>query len=96
MNSGDLASPRQGRGPAADARRWFGRASAPTMPQRVQIMRGPNVGTGTSSDHGSALKIARWHSQQHTSSERTPFARMLPTVIGSIGSLMRRAAIRQL
>jgi hypothetical protein len=25
----------------------FGRASAPTMPQRVHTMRGPNVGTGT-------------------------------------------------
>jgi hypothetical protein len=26
--------------------RQFGRASAPMMPQRVQTMRGPNVGTG--------------------------------------------------
>jgi hypothetical protein len=42
-------------------------------------------------------KIARWwHNQQHTSSERTPLARMLPSVIGSIGSLMRLAAIRRL
>jgi hypothetical protein len=54
------------------------------MPHRVHTMRGPNVGTGTSSGHGSALKIARWwHSQQHTSSDRTPLARMLPRVIGS-------------
>jgi hypothetical protein len=30
------------------------------MPHRVQTMRGPNAGTGTSSDHGSALKIVRW------------------------------------
>jgi hypothetical protein len=30
------------------------------------------------------------------SSERTPLARMLPSVIGSIGSLMRLAAIRRL
>src|SRR5271157_1156088 len=53
------------------------------IPHRVQIMRGPNDGTGTSSDHGSALRIARWwHCQQHTSSDRTPLARMLPRVIG--------------
>jgi hypothetical protein len=46
-------------------------------------MRGPNDGTGMSSDHRSALKIARWwHCQQHTSSERTPLARMLPRIIG--------------
>jgi hypothetical protein len=61
----------------------FGRASAPMMPQRVHTMRGPNDGTGTSSDHGSALRVARWwHSQQHTSSDRTPLARMLSRVIG--------------
>jgi hypothetical protein len=30
------------------------------------------------------------------SSDRTPLARMLPSVIGSIGSLMRLAAIRRL
>jgi hypothetical protein len=71
--------------------------SAPTMPQRVHTMRGPNVGTGTSSDHGSALMIARWwHTQQHTSSDRTPLARMLPSVMGSIGSVMRLVAIRRL
>ena len=72
----------------------FGRASAPTMPQRVHTMRGPNVGTGTSSDHGSALMIARWwHCQHVTSSDRTPLARMLPRVIGSIGSVNRAALI---
>jgi hypothetical protein len=38
----------------------FGRASAPMMPQRVHTIRGPNVGTGTSSDHGSALRITQW------------------------------------
>jgi hypothetical protein len=48
-------------------------------------MRGPNVGTGTLSDHGSALRIVLWwHTQQHTWSDRTPLARMLPSVIGSI------------
>jgi hypothetical protein len=42
-------------------------------------------------------KIARWwHNQQHTSSERTPLARMLPSVIGSIGSLRRLVAMRRL
>jgi hypothetical protein len=53
------------------------------IPHRVHTMRGPNVGTGTWSGQGSALKIARWwHCQQHTSSDRTPLARMLPRVIG--------------
>jgi hypothetical protein len=31
----------------AGCSRQFGRASAPTMPQRVHTVRGPNVGTGT-------------------------------------------------
>jgi sulfur dioxygenase len=36
-----------------------------------------------SSDHGSALRIVLWwHTQQHTSSDRTPLARMLPNGIG--------------
>jgi hypothetical protein len=53
------------------------------MPHRVHTMRGPNAGTGTSSGQLSALRIARWwHIQQHTSSDRTPLARMLPRVIG--------------
>jgi hypothetical protein len=57
-----------------------GRASVPMIPQFVQTMRGPKDGTGTSSDHGSALRIARWWQiQQHTSSDRTPLARMLPS-----------------
>jgi hypothetical protein len=64
------------------------------IPQRVHTIRGPNDGTGTSSDHESALMIAQWwHPQQHTSSDHTPLARMLPSVIGSIGSLRRLAAI---
>jgi hypothetical protein len=63
----------------------------------VQTIRGPKVGTGKSSDHGSALMIARWwHTQQHTSSDRTPLARMLPSVMGSIGSLERVAAMARL
>ena len=30
------------------------------IPHRVHTVRGPNVGTDTSSDQGSALKIAPW------------------------------------
>jgi hypothetical protein len=34
--------------------------------------------------------IARWWHRQHdTSSDRTPFARMLPSVIGSVGRWLR-------
>jgi hypothetical protein len=55
------------------------------IPHLVQTIRGPNVGTGTLSGYRSALRIARWwHRQQDTKSERTPFSRMLPSVIGSI------------
>jgi hypothetical protein len=62
----------------------------------MHTMRGPKDGTGTSSAHGSALTIAWWWQFQHdTSSERTPLARMLSRVIGSIGSLMRLTAIRR-
>jgi hypothetical protein len=52
-------------------------------PAAVQTMRGPKDGTWTSSDQASALKTAPWwHNQRLTESERTPWARMLPTVIG--------------
>jgi hypothetical protein len=67
--------------------RQFGRASAPMMPHRVHTMRGPNVGTAY-----DRPVVA----QQHTSSERTPFWRMLPSVIGSIGSLRCLAAMELL
>ncbi len=68
----------------------FGRASAPKIPHLVHTILGPKVGTRTWSAQASTLKIARWwHCQQDTSSERTPFSRMLPRVIGSIGLLMR-------
>jgi len=36
----------------------FGRASAPTIPQLVQTMRGPKVDTATSSGQRSALSTA--------------------------------------
>jgi hypothetical protein len=65
----------------------LGRASAPTMPQPVHTMRGPKLGTGTSSGHGSTASTApRWQSQQLTASERAPCARQLPSVIGSWGA----------
>jgi hypothetical protein len=73
-----------------DFSRQFGRASAPIMPHLVHTMRGPNMGTGTLSGHRPAHRMARWwHCQHDTSSDRTPLARMLPSVIGSIGSLKR-------
>ena len=64
------------------------------IPQRVHTMLGPNAGTGVLSGHGSALKIARcWQVQHDTSSDRTPFARMLPSVIGSKAA--RPAAVQR-
>jgi hypothetical protein len=48
------------------------------MPQPVQTIREPNVGTATSSGRC-------WQFQHDTSSDRTPSSRMLPSVIGSIG-----------
>ena len=47
--------------PSAGPFRWYdGRALAPIIPQRAHTMRGPNVGTGTLSGHGSTLMIASW------------------------------------
>jgi hypothetical protein len=40
--------------------------------------------------------IARWwHCQHDTASDPTPLSRMLPSVMGSIGSLKRERAIRR-
>jgi hypothetical protein len=65
----------------------FSLPSAPTIPQRVQIMRGPKVGTATSSGQRSALSTAWWWQfQQDTSSDLTPSLRMLPSVVGSIAT----------
>jgi hypothetical protein len=65
----------------------FGIAVAPSLPHRLQRMRGPNHGTGTSSGQASTLSFVLcsqcW---QVTHSPRTPFRRMLPSVIGWIGS----------
>jgi hypothetical protein len=52
------------------------------IPQLVQTMRGPKDGTGTWFGHASTASTARWRQiKQHTMSERTPFARMLPSVM---------------
>jgi hypothetical protein len=45
--------------PGPRCSRQFGRASAPMIPQRVHTIRGPNVGTSTSSGQGSALLMER-------------------------------------
>jgi len=50
-------------------------------------MRGPNDGTGTSSGQLSTLTSVRWpQALQVTNSPRTPFWRMLPSVMERIGS----------
>jgi hypothetical protein len=68
----------------------FGRASAPRLPHWLHRMRGPNEGTGTSSGHASTFTARSWPQwRQVTSSPRTPFWRMLPRVIGRIGSSKR-------
>jgi len=63
--------------------------------QRVAVR--PRSGSPAPARHpaqGAALMIAwRWQIQHDTSSERTPFALMLPSIEGSIGSLKRPAAI---
>jgi hypothetical protein len=65
-------------------------AVAPTLPHLLHRIRGPNDGTGTSSGHPSTLTSVWWpQALQVTNSPRTPFWRMLPRVIGSIGSSER-------
>jgi hypothetical protein len=49
----------------------FGRASAPMIPQRVQTIRGPKVGTDMAAGQGSALRIARWWQSQQVLSRET-------------------------
>lgn len=62
----------------------LGRTSAPTIPQLVHTIRGPKLGSCTSSDQQSATSTApSWQSQQVTASERTRQARMLASVIGA-------------
>jgi len=72
-------------GPESYRSRQFGRTSAPIMPHPVQTMRGPNAGTGAVSGYAATLNTTiRGQALQYTMSERTPFARMLPSVMGAI------------
>jgi hypothetical protein len=60
----------------------------------VQTIRDPKDGTSMWPDHLSAFMILScWHFGHVTASVRTPFSRMLESVIGSIGSLKRAPAI---
>jgi hypothetical protein len=65
----------------------FGIPVAPRLPHRVHRMCRPNDATDISSGQRSTLTSV-WYPQalQVTSSPRTPFRRMLPRVIGWIGS----------
>jgi hypothetical protein len=54
------------------------------IPQPVQTMRGPKAGTGVASPNASTFIRASWrHNSQVTESERTPFSRVLASVIGA-------------
>ena len=62
--------------PLAFISRQFGRASAPTIPHRVQTIRGRKARTKTASAQPPADSTASWrHSSHVTASERTPIAR---------------------
>jgi hypothetical protein len=65
----------------------LGIALAPSLPHFVHRIHGPKDGTGISSGQLSTLTSV-WYPQalQVTSSPRTLFWRMLPSVIGRIGS----------
>jgi hypothetical protein len=64
------------------------------VPHFVQTMRGPNEGTVRSPGRWSTLMIISCRHWWHwTASDSTPFSRMLPSVVGSIGSLNRDLAI---
>jgi hypothetical protein len=61
-----------------------------SLPQRIHTIRGPNAGAGVSSGQRSTFSTTSWRQAEHiTSSDRTPSARMLPSVIGSAGSELR-------
>jgi hypothetical protein len=61
----------------------FGHTSPPMMPQQVQTMRRRKDGTGTVSANALTLITASWRQSSHLmDKERTPFARMLASVIG--------------
>jgi hypothetical protein len=65
----------------------LGTAVAPSLPERLQRMRGPKDGTVASSGHSSIL-TARWWPQrwQVTNKPRTPCRRVLPSVMGRTGA----------
>ncbi len=68
----------------------LGIAVAPRLPHRVHRMRRPNDGTGTSSGQASTLtSVLLPQARQVAKSKRTPRLRMLPSVIGPIGSSER-------
>jgi hypothetical protein len=63
----------------------LGTAVAPSLAQRLQGMRGPKDGTVASSGQPSILTAPHSRSAV-TNKPRTPCRRMLPSVIGRIGS----------
>ncbi len=68
----------------------FGIAVTPRLPHRVHRMCRPNDGTGTSSGQASTLtSVLLPQARQVAKSERTPRLRMLPNVIGLVGSSER-------
>jgi len=68
----------------------LGIAVAPRLPHRVHRMCRVNDGTGTSSGQASTLtSVLLPQARQVAKSERTPRLRMLPSVIGRIGSSER-------
>ena len=68
----------------------FGIALAPRLPHRVHRPCRPNDDTGTSSGQASTLTaVLLPQARQVAKSERTPRLRMLPSVIGRIGSSER-------
>jgi hypothetical protein len=71
----------------------FGIALAPRLPHRVHRMCRVNDGTGASSGQASTLtSVLLPQARQVAKSERTPRLRMLPSVIGRIGSSERASA----
>jgi hypothetical protein len=65
----------------------LGTAVAPSLPQRLQRMRGPKDGTVASSGQSSILTARSWpQCWQVACSPRTPCRRILPSVMGRPGS----------
>ncbi len=65
----------------------LGTAVAPSLPHRLQRMRGPKDGTVASSAQSSILTARSWpQCWQVACSPRTPCRRIVPSVMGRIGS----------